>query len=77
MGLGLVGFVAVFFILGLSSYRLVKGSGRNFVVGGKTLPLVLVGTMLTAQSIDANATVGNSSLAYAPTRSLCGTCRWD
>lgn len=65
MGIGLIAFVAAFFILGLSTFWLVKGSGKRYIVCGKSLPLVFIGTMLTAQSIDANATIGNSSLVYS------------
>ena len=65
MGIGLVIYIAGFTILGLGMYFLIKGSGKRYVIAGKSLPFFLVGSMLTAQSIDANGTIGNSSLAYA------------
>jgi len=65
LGIGLIAFVAVFFLLGLGSFWLVKGSGKRYIVCGKTLPLAFIATMLTAQAIDANSTIGNSSLAYS------------
>ena len=65
MGIGLIAFVAVFFVLGLGSFWLVKGSGKRYIICGKSLPLAFIGTMLTAQAIDANSTIGNSSLAYS------------
>lgn len=65
MGLGLIIFVVVFLVLGLGSFWLVRGSGKRYIVCGKTLPLAFIGTMLTAQAIDANSTIGNSSLSYS------------
>jgi SSS family solute:Na+ symporter len=64
MGIGLVIFIAGFTTLGLGMFFLIKGSGKRYVIAGKSLPFILVGSMLTAQSIDANATIGNASLAY-------------
>jgi Na+/proline symporter len=65
MGVGLIVFVSVFFVLGLASFFLVKDSGKRYIVCGKSLPLAFIATMLTAQAIDANSTIGNSSLAYS------------
>jgi len=65
MGIGLIAFVVVFFVLGLASFWWVKGSGKRYIVCGKSLPLVFIATMLTAQAIDANSTIGNSSLTYS------------
>lgn len=65
MGMALVVYVALFFILGISMVKLVRGSGKRYIVCGKSLPLLFIATMLTAQAIDANSTIGNSSLTYA------------
>ncbi|OQX54456.1 MAG: hypothetical protein B5M54_05045 [Candidatus Aminicenantes bacterium 4484_214] len=65
MGIALVIYVSLFFILGISMVKLVRGSGKRYIVCGKSLPLLFVATMLTAQAIDANSTIGNSSLTYA------------
>jgi Na+/proline symporter len=65
MGIGLIAFVGVFFILGLASFWLVKGSGKRYIVCGKTLPLAFIATMLAAQAVDANSTIGNSSMVYS------------
>jgi solute:Na+ symporter, SSS family len=65
MGIGLIAFVALFLFLGLGSFWLVKGSGKRYIVCGKTLPLAFIATMLTAQAIDANSTIGNSSLVFS------------
>jgi len=64
MGIGLIVFVALFFLLGLATFWMVRGSGKRYIVCGKTMPLAFVATMLTAQSIDANSTIGNTSLTY-------------
>ncbi|MDD4393982.1 MAG: hypothetical protein PHQ97_14700 [Desulfobacterales bacterium] len=45
-------------------YFLVKGSGKRYIVCGNSLPFFLIGSMLLAQSLDANATMGNSAGAY-------------
>ena len=34
------------------------------MVAGKSLPLFFVGTMLAAQAIDGNSSLGNASLVY-------------
>ena len=34
------------------------------MVAGKSLPLLFVGTMLSAQSIDGNSSLGNVALVY-------------
>jgi len=65
LGIGLIIFVAIFVLLGLATFWMVRGSGKRYIVCGKSLPLIFIGTMLTAQSIDANATIGNSSLAFS------------
>lgn len=61
---GVVAFIAITVIIGISTTVLVKKSSRRFIVAGKSLPLFFVGTMLTAQAIDGNGTLGNSGLAY-------------
>lgn len=64
LGIGIIIYVALFVSIGIAMCLLVKGSGKRYIVCGKSLPLLLVGTTLAAQSIDGNSTVGNSSLAY-------------
>jgi SSS family solute:Na+ symporter len=60
----LVALIAFFALVGISTYILVRKSGRRFVVAGKQLPLFLIGTMLFAQSVDANGTLGNTGAVY-------------
>lgn len=64
MGIGLLCFILMFFALGIGTYFLVKGSGKRYIICGKSLPFFLVGSMLLAQSLDANATMGNATGVY-------------
>ena len=61
MAIGLLCFILMFFFLGIGTYFLVKGSGRRYIIAGKSLPFFLVGSMLLAQALDANATMGNAT----------------
>lgn len=62
--IGLIVFLTVFTCLGIAMFYMVKGSGRQYIIAGKSLPFVLVGTSLLAQSLDANATMGNAGQTY-------------
>jgi Na+/proline symporter len=62
--IGMIVFLLVFFLLGMLMYIMVKGSGRQYIVAGKSLPFFLVGTTMLAQSLDANATMGNAGQTY-------------
>lgn len=53
-----------FSLVGLAMYFLVRGSGKRYIVAGKSLPFFLVGTTMLAQALDANATMGNAGLTY-------------
>ena len=64
MGIGLITYIAIFFVLGVAMYFLVQKSGKRYIIAGKSLPFFLVGTMLLAQSLDANATMGNAAGVY-------------
>ncbi|MBW2441704.1 MAG: sodium:solute symporter [Deltaproteobacteria bacterium] len=64
MGIGLIIFIILFFVLGVGMYFLVQGSGKRYIIAGKSLPFFLVGSMLLAQSLDANATMGNAAGVY-------------
>jgi Na+/proline symporter len=56
--------LAASLVVGTLTSRLVKKSSRRYMVAGKSLPLFFVGTMLAAQSIDGNSSLGNVSLVY-------------
>jgi solute:Na+ symporter, SSS family len=64
MQIGLSLFILIFTLLGISMYYMVKSSGKRYIIAGKSLPLFLVGSMLLAQSLDANATIGNATGTY-------------
>src|SRR5918998_265487 len=63
-GVGVIAFLALSVIVGTLTAKLVKKSSRRYMVAGKSLPLLFVGTMLAAQSIDGNSSLGNASLVY-------------
>jgi Na+/proline symporter len=63
-GVGVIAFLAASIIVGTLTSRLVKKSSKRFMVAGRSLPLFFVGTMLAAQSIDGNSSLGNVSLVY-------------
>src|SRR5574341_1252154 len=63
-GVAIIVFLIASLVVGTLTYKLVKKSGRRLMVAGKSLPLFFVGTMLAAQSIDGNSSIGNVSLVY-------------
>lgn len=63
-GIAIIAFLVVSLVVGTLTYKLVKQSGRRLIVAGKSLPLFFVGTMLAAQSIDGNSSLGNVALVY-------------
>lgn len=63
-GIAVIAFLAASLIVGSLTYKLVQKSGRRLIVAGKSLPLAMVGTMLVAQSVDGNSTLGSISLIY-------------
>ena len=65
MGIGLLIFIIFFVILGSSMVYLVKGSGKRYIICGKSLSFFFVGTMLMAQAIDSNGTVASAGQAYS------------
>jgi solute:Na+ symporter, SSS family len=62
--IGVIAFLALSVIVGTLTSKLVKKSSKRFMIAGKSLPLFFVGTMLAAQSIDGNSSLGNVSLVY-------------
>jgi Na+/proline symporter len=63
--IGLIIIVSFYVLVGISMYFMVRKSGRRFIIAGKRLPLFLIGTMLFAQALDANATLGNAGGVYS------------
>lgn len=63
-GIAVIAFLALTVIVGILSGKLVQKSSRRLMVAGKSLPLMFVGTMLAAQSIDGNSSLGNVGLVF-------------
>ena len=63
-GIGIIAFLALSVIVGTLTAKLVKKSSKRYMIAGKSLPLFFVGTMLSAQAIDGNSSLGNTSLVY-------------
>jgi Na+/proline symporter len=63
-GIAIIAFLGLSLAVGVLTSKLVKRSSKRYMVAGKSLPLFFVGTMLAAQSIDGNSSLGNVSLVY-------------
>ena len=57
-------FIVITIVVGVFAGKLVKNSGKRLIVAGKSLPLFMVGTMLAAQAVDGNSTLGNIALVF-------------
>jgi solute:Na+ symporter, SSS family len=64
-GVAIIGFLALSLVVGILTSRLVKSSSKRFMVAGKSLPLFFIATMLAAQSVDGNSSLGNAGLVYS------------
>ena len=63
-GNAIIGAIVIFFIIGVGTYYLIKGSAENFFVAGRSLPLFVLTMTLAAQAIDSNVLLGNVDLSY-------------
>ncbi|MDX1373865.1 MAG: hypothetical protein R3321_15425, partial [Nitrososphaeraceae archaeon] len=63
-GIAIIVFLILVLSIGVSTSKLIKKSSKRYMIAGKSLPLIFVGTMLASQSIDGNASLGNVSLVY-------------
>lgn len=63
-GIAVAAFIGLTLAVGVISSKMVKKSGRRLIVAGKSLPLALVGTMLAAQAVDGNSSLGNVALVF-------------
>jgi Na+/proline symporter len=63
-GIAVLSFMGLVLTVGILTSQLVKKSSKRYMVAGKSLPLIFVGTMLCAQSIDGNSSLGNVALVY-------------
>ena len=64
-GAAVIGFLVLSLVVGVLTSRLVKSSSKRFMVAGKSLPLFFIATMLAAQSVDGNSSLGNAGLVYS------------
>ena len=55
--------IAVVVFVGFLVSKRIAGDSANFLVGGRGLPLILVGGALMGSAVDTNATLGNTDLA--------------
>jgi solute:Na+ symporter, SSS family len=60
---GIIAFLLATLGIGAWASRHIKGDSVNFLVAGRGLALPLAAATLMAQSVDANATLGNTDLA--------------
>lgn len=56
--------IAVVVVVGFYVSKRIAGDSSNFLVGGRLLPYWLVGGALMGASVDTNASLGNTDLAY-------------
>ena len=63
-GIAITVFIVITLVVGVLAGRLVRHSGKRLIVAGKSLPLAMVGTMLAAQAVDGNSSLGNISLVF-------------
>ncbi len=64
MRIGLFVYILTFVAAGMWMITFVKGSGKRYIVCGKSLPFFFIATMFLAQAVDANSTMGSSTGAY-------------
>jgi Na+/proline symporter len=55
--------IAIVVFVGFLVSRRIGGDSANFLVGGRLLPVYLVGGALMGSAVDTNATLGNTDLA--------------
>ena len=60
---GILLFLLATLGIGLYASKQIKGDSVNYLVAGRSLTLPLAGATLMAQSVDSNATLGNTDLA--------------
>ena len=63
-GIAVGAFIIITLVVGVFAGRLVRHSGKRLIIAGKSLPLFMVGTMLAAQAVDGNSSLGNVALVF-------------
>ena len=64
MRIAMVIYLAVIVLIGMGMMWFVKGSGKRYVVCGKSIPFFILSTMLLAQALEANGTMGAAAMTY-------------
>lgn len=64
MRIAMVIYVAMIVLIGMGMLWFVKGSGKRYVVCGKAIPFFILSTMLLAQALDSNGTIGAVGTTY-------------
>lgn len=60
---GIIGFLFLMLGIGVYTAKKIKGDSVNYIVAGRGLVLPIAAASLMAQSVDSNATLGNTDLA--------------
>ena len=64
MRIGVVLYLALIVFIGMGMTLFVRGSGKRYIVCGKSIPFFILSTMLLAQALEANGTMGAAAAAY-------------
>ena len=64
MRIAMIIYVALIVFIGMGMLWFVKGSGKRYVVCGKSIPFFILSTMLLAQALDSNGTIGAVGTTY-------------
>jgi Na+/proline symporter len=64
-GLAVILFIGLTLVVGIRTYKKIKGSAANYYVAGNAMPVAIVGITLCAQAFDANGSMGNASLSFS------------
>ncbi|NEO27286.1 MAG: sodium:solute symporter, partial [Kamptonema sp. SIO4C4] len=59
---GIIAFLFATMAIGMWAARQIKGDSENYLVAGRGLILPIAAATLMAQSVDSNATLGNTDL---------------
>lgn len=63
-GVTVIAFIALTLLVGVRTYKKIRGRAANYYVAGNAMPVSVVAITLCAQAFDANGSMGNASLAF-------------
>ncbi len=64
MRIAMIIYLAIIVLIGMGMMWFVKGSGKRYIVCGKSIPFFILSTMLLAQALEANGTMGAAAMTY-------------